>query len=375
MIYLDHHASTPVSDAARRAMAKAEPSAWANPSSVHGAGRAAKALVERARLAVANAIGAQPADVVLAGGGTEACNLGIFGLTGALGEGADIVVTELEHPAVEQSLQQLVASQGARLTRLPARQGRPANAHELEALLPERAQLCVSQWVNHETGTIFPIEDYARVCSARGVPLLVDASQGFGKLPLDVSRLGASAVVLTSSKIGGPAGASALWVERCRDFAPLLFGGAQERGRRPGTPSVSCLVGFGAAAEALPERLMRMGHVEVLRDRLERALVDLGAQVNGAEGPRVASVSNVSISGWRGDILVAALDVEGLCASSGAACSSGLGAPSPVLRAMYPDEPVRAESALRLSLSVETTESEVEQAIHILRRVLGRARA
>jgi cysteine desulfurase len=217
------------------------------------------------------------------------------------------------------------------------------------------------------------VQAYAERAALRGIPVVVDASQALGKLPIDVGSLSVSALVLTSTKIGGPAGAGALWVERCRELSPILHGGAQERGRRPGTPNVSVLAGFGAAASEVPVRLRESARISALRDRLERACVQLGGLVNGAAGPRVGSVTNLSFRGWRGDILVAALDVEGLCASSGAACSSGLGAPSPVLTAMYPKEPWRAESALRLSLGSETQEHEIEQAITILRRVLGRA--
>jgi cysteine desulfurase len=237
----------------------------------------------------------------------------------------------------------------------------------------------VFQWVNHETGTVLPIAEYGAACAERGIPLAVDASQAFGRLSIDVTKLTVDALVLAASKVGGPGGAGALWLARCREPVPLLHGGAQERGRRPGTPAVSALAGFGAAATQIPERLSAMARVQALRDRLERAAQDLGGVVNGAahggaQPARVATVANLSFPDWRGEILVAALDIEGLCASAGAACSSGLGAPSPVLRAMYPDQPWRAEAALRLSLGPETSQSEIDQALAILARVLGRAR-
>lgn len=354
-------------------MAEAERVGWANPSSVHRAGRAAAARVEEARRAVAAAIGGEAADVVFTSGGTEACNLAVLGLGGGLGPGDEILVTDLEHPAIERAVQHLAATTGASLVRVTAPSGVTCDAEAFATRLSARTRLAVVQWVNHETGTVWPVEGVARVASERGVPLVVDASQALGKLPVNVRTLGASALVLTSAKIGGPGGAGALWVERCRELSPTTHGGAQERGRRAGTPHVTALAGFGGAARALPERLAAMERVAALRDALEQACIRLGAVVNGAEGRRVATVSNVSFRGWRGDVLVAALDVEGLCASSGAACSSGLGAPSPVLRAMYPDEPWRAESALRLSLGPETEAHEVEQAIAILERVLARA--
>ncbi|MFT3922493.1 MAG: cysteine desulfurase family protein [Myxococcales bacterium] len=374
MIYLDHHAATPVCESARQAMAQASAAAWANPSSVHRAGRASKALVERARGAVAQSIGAQAADVVFTSGGTEACNLALLGLLGSRVADGEVVASDVEHPAIEQALQSLVA-RGMRLRRLGVRAGRAPSEGELGALLNEHTRLVVTQWANHETGNVLPVEAYARMCATRGVPLAVDASQAYGKLPIDVGSLGVSALVLTSSKIGGPTGAAALWLERCRELTPLLQGGAQERGRRPGTPDVLALVGFGAAAQELPARLGAMSELAGLRDRLEQAAQALGGLVNGAQGPRVSSATNLSFRGWRGEILVAALDLEGLCASSGAACSSGLGAPSPVLTAMYPEETWRAESALRLSLGPGTSAHDIERAIAILGRVLARSPA
>ncbi len=374
MIYLDHHAATPLCEAARRAMAQAGPDAWANPASVHRAGRAAKSLLERARTEVAESVGARASDIVFASGGTEACNLAIRGLFGERAAGAEIVTTHIEHPAVERSLQSLVL-RGAVLRRLALDDGVPPSVHALSALLSERTALAVIQWVNHETGTVWPVQAYAEVCARHGVPLVIDASQAYGKLPVEVAALGASALVLTSSKIGGPSGAAAVWLDRARDLSPVLHGGAQERGRRPGTPDVLALVGFGAAAREVPARLSAMPRLAGLRDRLERAAEALGGVPNGASAPRVSTVTNLSFRGWRGEILVAALDLEGLCASSGAACSSGLGAPSPVLQAMYPQEPWRAESALRLSLGVATQPSEIEGAIAVLTRVLSRAPA
>jgi cysteine desulfurase len=388
MIYLDHHAATPLSAPVLAAMEAVHREAWGNPSSVHAAGRAARARLEAARRVVARAVGAQPADLVFTAGGTEACNLGILGLIGARAGGAHLVTSALEHPAVLGTLDAL-AQRGARVERLPLVGALPPSPDALQAALCDDTALVALQWVNHETGCIAPVQDYARICRARGVPLVVDASQVLGKLPCDVAELGASVVVFASSKLGGPAGAAALWIDRTRSFTQVSFGGAQERGRRAGTPDVATLAGFAAAVEQAPGRLAQMVRLASLRDRLEAALVALGASVNAAPasdpasraeqpsasipgGSRVATVSNVSVPGWRGEVLVAALDLEGLCASAGAACSSGLGAPSPVLLGLYPEAPWRAESALRLSLGPETSEVEVEQAIAILRQVLGR---
>ena len=373
MIYLDHHASTPLAPAVRAAVQEAHELAWANPSSPHAAGRAARALIERARRSLAAVIQAQPADLVFTSGGTEACNLAVLGLAGSLTRGAHVVTSQLEHPAILGAVDALVL-RGAQVTQLALHQAEPPTPDALAAALTDDTQLVALQWVNHETGAISPVHEYARICRARSVPLVVDASQALGKLECDVGALGASAVVFASTKLGGPAGAAALWLERGRELQRGSYGGAQERGRRAGTPDTAAIAGFGVAAAAAPERLATMPRLAALRDQLERSCLALGALANaGARGGRVATVSNLSVPSWRGEVLVAALDVEGLCVSAGAACSSGLGAPSPVLRALYPGELWRAESALRISLGPETSESDVASAAAILQRVLARA--
>lgn len=370
MIYLDHHAASPMDAEVRAAMAEASARGWANPSSVHAAGRASRAILERARDQVAGAIGARASDVVFTSGGTEAVNLGVLGLGGGARR---VVTTAIEHPSLLGAVS-LFEHDGAEVIRLGVRDGRPPSAQELEQALDGSDLACLA-WVNHETGTILPLHDVAERCRARGVPLVVDATAALGKIEVDVARLGASAVAIASSKIGGPPAAGALWITREAALAPRMLGGGQERGRRAGTPDPVALAGFGAACARIGARLASMPDVGRRRDRLEAALVARRAIVNGAAGPRVATVTNVSVPGWRGSGLVAALDLEGLCASSGAACSSGVDEPSRVIAAMAPDAPWRAESALRLSLGPSTTDEDVGGAVAILERVLSRKRA
>jgi cysteine desulfurase len=347
-------------------MEQAASAAWANPSSVHAAGRASKQLLEEARQAVANAIGASPADVVLTGGGTEACNLGIRGLRKGRSR---VVCTAVEHPAVAQSARRL-ADEGRQLILLDVPAGKPPEPAALaEHLGP--GTLVAIQWVNHETGTVFPIERYAAVCAEHGALLFVDATQALGKIPIDVRALGADAMALAGQKIGGPAGAGACWVRRGLDLEPVLDGGSQERGRRPGTPDTLSMVGFGAACRLVPDRLAAQPRLAALRDRIEADLVAHGAEVNAALR-RVATASNLSFQGWPGPVLAAALDLEGVCVSTGAACSSGLQEPSAVIRAMYPDAQWRAGSAVRISLGMETTGLDIDSACQAFRRVLAR---
>jgi len=369
VIYLDHHAAAPTPDAVRQAMQEAATVAWANPSSTHAAGRASHQLLEAARRDVAKSIGAAPADIVLTGGGTEACNIGVRGLAA----GRDRIVTsEVEHPAVAQSVQRL-QNEGRALVALEVLEGQPPSPDQLAAHLGP-ATLVAIQWVNHETGTVFPIREYAEACRAHQARLFVDATQAVGKLPVDVETLGADAIAIAAQKIGGPAGAGACWVRRGLDVEPVLDGGSQERGRRPGTPDTLSMVGFGAACRLIAARLAEQPRVTELRDRIEAALTKLGGVLNGG-APRTGTVTNLSFPGWQGPVLAAALDVEGICLSTGAACSSGLQEPSAVIRAMYPDEQWRAGSALRISLGIETTPQDIGTALLAFQQVLGRSAA
>jgi len=365
VIYLDHHAAAPTPEVVRQAMADASSIAWANPSSTHRAGQASRQLLENARELIGQSIGAAPADVVLTGGGTEACNLGVRGLA----KKRRIITTAVEHPAVAESVRHL-ARDGREVLVLPVLAGRPPAPSELAPHLSDDSLVTV-QWVNHETGTLFPVHDYAQLCRARGARLFVDATQALGKVPIDVSSLGADAVAFAAQKIGGPAGAGACWVRRGIELDTVLAGGSQERGRRPGTLDTLSMVGFGAAASLIGLRLERKTIIAALRNRLEARLLALGAVPNAGE-PRSATVCNVSFPRWEGAILVAALDLEGVCVSTGAACSSGLQEPSAVIRAMYPDEQWRAGSAVRISLGIETTEQDIESATLVFQQVLSR---
>ena len=369
-VYLDHHAATPLDPRVRAGML-ALGDHWANPSSVHTEGRASRALIERARDQIARAIGVEAPDLVLTSGGTEACNLAVFGLLEARPL-AHVVTTEIEHPAVAEPIAQLEQRGQLRVTRLPVLRGRAPDVAALRAAIEPDTALCAIQWVNHELGTILPVEAYAEVCRGAGVPLFVDATQALGKLPISARELEVDLLALASHKVGGPAGAGALWVRRGLELAPLVRGGGQERGRRAGTPDVRSIAGFGLACELVPERLRAMPRVASLRDRLEAALLELGGQRNAPHGSRVATASNVFWPGRRSDVMVPALDIEGVAVSAGAACSSGKNEPSPVLRAVHPEELVRSEASTRFSFGPEVSEIDVDFAERCCAKVVGR---
>ncbi|MEM9070944.1 MAG: aminotransferase class V-fold PLP-dependent enzyme [Myxococcota bacterium] len=357
MIYLDYHAATPLSEAAREAMARALNEGFGNASSAHRAGRNARGFTEAARDGVATALGGSPADVVLTSGGTEACQLMVRGMP----RPTQVITGALEHPAIVAACDAWKAD-GVEVRVVDV---------EVELELPAGA-LVALQWVNHETGRIASIERWAARCKAAGATLVVDAIQAFGRIPIDVSALGAHALAVASHKVGGPC-AGAVWVARDVDLQPQLGGGGQERGRRGGSQDAVGHAGFAAACGAIETRLEAMETVARWRDDLEAVLVELGASINDEDRPRVASVVDASVPGWRGEVLVAALDLEGVCASAGAACSSGVQAASPVLQAIYPEEPWRATSALRLSLGPESLDdAAIATAIETLRRVVPR---
>jgi cysteine desulfurase len=376
-VYLDHHAAAPLSSAAREAMSRAHEHAWANASSAHAEGRAAKAGLEAARRSIADALGAHAADVVLTAGGTEAANLGVLGLALAPHEARveDLVVvtSSLEHPAIERAVAEL-AARGAETHALPLHEAPLATLAELVArprLRPVRWMLA-TQAVSHETGTVLDVAALADTLP-REARIVVDACQALGKLPTARFVAPGWAVAVSGAKVGASAGSGALLIPRGLDVAPRLVGGQQERGRRAGTPDVAAQAGFGAACTGVSARLEAMPRIASLRDRLEHTLRARGAVVNGGRAERVATVTNVSFAGWRKATLVAALDLEGLAVSAGAACSSGLDGPSPVVRALHPEEPWRAERCVRFSLGPETTDEDIDLALAALDRVLARA--
>lgn len=370
MIYFDHHAATEPLPAVITKMREAESVAWANPSSIHKMGQAARRLLDEARRNVASGLSADPNDVVFTSGGTEAVHLALHGAS-LRPQPRHVVTCDVEHPAVSATIKAWEAD-GTRVTRLAVHHGAAPDAHALGAAINDDTDLVAIQWVNHETGNVFPVAEYALVCVNRGKPLVVDATQAFGKVPVDAGALGADALIVAGHKMGGPPGIGAVITKRGVDLRPTLLGGAQERGRRAGTPDVVRAVGFGIAAQHAGERVQAMAQIGRLRDRMEAGLIALGAIVNGDGAARVATATNVSIQEKLGSLVVAAMDLEGICISSGAACSSGVAEASPVLLAMYPNEPWRASSALRLSFGPSNTIEEVDTALRKFAVVLPR---
>lgn len=346
VLYLDWHAHAPLWPVAEQAAINALK--HANVSSVHLAGRRAKQLLEGARDQVAGSLGVAPAEIVFCSGGTEACVLALLGLARAQQPGP-ILASPLEHPAVEHALARL-AREGFETQRLELdHAGRVT--WDTEAL--RAARLVVCQWVNHETGHLQPLPELAAACDAQAVPLFSDAVQAWGKLPSVRPPSGLTAAAFAGSKIGAGSGAGALYLRRGADFEAPWPGGSQERGLRPGAPNLPGLAALAAATSELSQ--WQRPHVAVTQRSLRDLLSGLGATLNSPEEHCVNTVVNASFPSIRSDLLVAACDAEGLCVSAGAACASGAARESAVLRALYPDAPTRASSALRISFGPTTT--------------------
>jgi cysteine desulfurase len=379
-VYLDWNATAPPLEASLDAMREASVEAWGNPSSVHAHGRLARSRVEDARAAVAELCGADPRDVLLTSGGTEANNLAIrsaFSVkAGNAKDGAPRLVTSrLEHPSVLRVSEALEREGAARLAWVRPREDGRLDLEDLERALAEGqgrggARLVTVQAVNPETGVIQPVREVAAMAHAHGALCHVDAIQAWGRVELDASL--ADSMSLAAHKMRGPKGIGALVTRPGLVLEPVLLGGSQERGIRPGTVDPIACAGLAVVARHARSGPARYREVERLRDELERALLekDPKPQRNGT-GPRAPHVTNLSFAGWKGAELVAALDLEGVSTSSGSACSAGTTEPSTVLRAMVGD--ARAASAIRLSLGETTTKADVEEVVRVFERVLRRA--
>lgn len=366
-IYLDWNSTTPVADEVWQAMQERRLDLWGNPASVHGVGRRSRAELESLREALAVAMGFEAREVVFTGSGTEANNL-------ALHTAEALVVSHLEHPSIVRMAERL-EQQGRPVEWLPTpRSGLidPDDVkHALERLpaTSRRGAVATVTAANHETGVVQPVEAIAQAVHAHQARLHVDAVQLLGKGALGMLDA-VDSVSVTAHKIRGPKGIGAL-LSRGLGPTPLLVGGAQERGLRPGTQDGWLALGFRVALSRALLRSSRNAELSVLRDRLERQLTPLASPNVGAV-PRLGHVANLAFS-VPGPELAAALDLDGIRVSSGSACAAGTLEPSPVIAAMWGAE--RARTSLRFSLGELTTDADIETTISAIYRVLGVARS
>lgn len=377
-IYLDYNATSPPFGEVVEAVAAAMADLCGNASSLHAEGQRAKAALDRAREQVAALLGARPTEIVFTAGGTEADNLAMRGAWSAMAPRGrtGLVVGAVEHEAVLVTARAL-ARAGAGLALAASSSQGVVDPDALAASLDERTALVSLMHANNETGVIQPVEAAAEAAHRAGALAHTDAVQTVGRIGMRPEALGVDLASLSAHKFGGPKGAGALWVRPGTPMAPVLTGGRQERGRRAGTENVPAIVGMGVAAEIAAARLeTESARLAALRDRLEQALCAEvpGTVLNGRGAARIPNTSNVSFEGVEAESLVIALDLEGVEASTGAACSSGSVDPSHVLVAMGL-EAWRVQGAIRMSLGHATTERDIDRVAAILPRLVGRIRA
>lgn len=367
-IYLDNAATTPPSPEVLREMISCLTECYGNASSIHGTGREARRKAEEARRKVAEALGAQPREICFTSGGSESDNWAILGAVRArMGEGRHIVTTAIEHHAVLHTCQWL-EKQGWEVTYLPVDGEGRVDPGTAEAAIRKDTVLVSVMAANNEIGTLQPVGEIGRIARAHGVLFHTDAVQAMGAVPLDADALSADLVSISAHKFHGPKGIGALYIRQGTRMAPLIFGGAQERGLRAGTENLPAIAGMGKAAEMavrdLPSRAKR---ISALRDLLIRGIREQipEARLDGDPVRRLPGNVHFTFPGVDGEALLLRLDLAGIACSGGSACTSGSTEPSHVLTAlgMSPEE---SRGGLRLSLSDQNTEEEIRETLRIL---------
>lgn len=377
-IYLDYNATSPVRPEVLEVMLPFYKEQFGNPSSVHWAGRQVSGALEKAREQVAALINASPAEIVFVSCGTEGDNMAIKGTLAALKEkGNHVITTGVEHPAVLETCEAL-AKDGYDVTFLPVDKDGKLDLADLEKAITDKTVLISVMWANNETGNIYPIEEIGRIARKYNVRFHTDAVQAVGKVPVDVQKANVDLLVISGHKIGAPKGIGAIYIRRGTRMATFLHGGHQERNRRAGTQNVAGIVGLGMACEIAGAELDDFyKRVRVLRDRLEDGISNQvpDIKLNGTpdRDQRLPNTLNVSFAYIEGESLLLNLDMFGIAASSGSACTSGSLEPSHVMGAMCV-EVTLAHSSTRFSLGPETTVEEIDKVLEVLPATVQRLR-
>jgi len=381
-IYLDHNATTPTHPEVVRAMARCYAQGYANPASQHHPGQHARKLLEDARERIAEILGAdltspQPDRLIFTSGATEANNLAVLGIAqSGAGERGQVIISAIEHPSVIGPAEHLLEL-GWRLDTLAVTPEGTVRSELLPGILATKTRLVSVLLGNHDTGVLQPVAELAVLCNRTGVPLHTDAAQVVGKLPVDFRTLGVAAMSIGAHKFGGPLGIGALLLRHGVPLTPVLFGGHQQSGLRPGTEPVALAVGMLTALELWQTH--QQGYprqLAALRDRFEAGLKAgiPGLVVHGQAVPRLPQTSSIAFPGVDGQVLLIALSMAGVACSVGSACSSGSTELSPTLRAMGVPTEVVGRS-LRFSLGGTTTETEVDEAmrrtVHVWQELAG----
>lgn len=376
-VYLDHAATTPVREEVFEAMKPFYGPRFGNPSSTHRWGREARAALDEARERVGRCLGAHADEICFTSGGTEADNFAILGAWRALRSKGRlaIVTTPIEHKAVLGAVHH-ATEEGAEERLLAMTTDGVVDGDSFDKLVNDRVAVCSMMWVNNEIGTIQPVAKLAARAKERGAIFHTDAVQAFGKVPIDARTQHFDLLTISGHKFGAPKGVGALFIRRGTNLEPLLHGGTQDRGRRPGTENVAAAVGLARAAElTLAECEAHCARIRELRDRLETGITARvpDAIIHGRGAERAPHITNVSVPGTDSESLLMALDLRGIACSGGSACQSGSVTPSHVLSAIGV-RPDLASAAVRMSLGVLTTEESIDRVIEVFPALVAKAR-
>lgn len=371
-IYLDYAATSPVLPEVLAEMLPYFNGKFGNPSGVYGTAREARQAVEQARRQVAEAIGAEPGEIYFTSGGSESDNMAIQGIArAASGRGRHIITSRIEHHAVLNPCRQL-EREGWQVTYLPVdRFGRVSPEDVEKAVTPDTALISIMS-ANNEIGTLEPVGEIGRIAGAHGIPFHTDAVQAVGCTDVDVRRDNIDLLSLSAHKIYGSKGTGALYIRRGTRIESLIRGGAQERGLRAGTENTAGIVGLGAAIRiAKADMAVRTEAIRHLRDRMIRTTLETipGSCLNGPAEERLCNNCHFSFDGVESETLLLRMDLAGVAASGGSACTSGSTEPSHVLEAIRPGSE-KTGGSIRLTLGRETTEADVDEAVRIMREIV-----
>ncbi|MGN6505620.1 MAG: cysteine desulfurase family protein [Tepidisphaeraceae bacterium] len=375
LTYLDNNATTQPAPEVVAEMTTYLSEVWANPSSAHRVGQRARQGVDVARQQLASLVHVDPNEIWFAGGGTEVVNTHIRNLLATRAPRKKIITSTVEHNATSELAKQL-ARDGYEILMIEVNREGELDLGQLIAAVDDDTALVSMMWANNETGVIFPIEQIVAICHGAGVPFHTDATQAVGKIPVDFKSVGVDCATFAPHKFHGPKGIGIGYVRKGLRLRPLLFGGPQERGRRGGTENVPGIVGAGKAAELALEHLKDIPRIKAQRDRLETTILSTikDTHVNGSRIHRTPNTSNIGFAHLQSEAILLLLSEQGICASAGAACSSGSLEPSHVMRAMkVPD--VIAHGAIRFSLSRYTTDEDIDICLSVLPGVINKLRS
>jgi len=376
-VYLDHSATTPVRSEVAELVLRYMTDTFGNPSSVHGFGREARKGVEEARERVASLINADPREIVFTSGGTEADNLAIKGVALAnRKKGRHIITSAIEHHAVLHTCE-FLEKEGYEVTVLGVDSAGLVSPDDLKAALRDDTILVSIMMANNEMGAIQPIKELAAIARERGVYFHTDAVQAVGQVKVDVEELGVDLLSLSAHKIYGPKGVGALYVRRGTKIKPIAHGGGHERRMRAGTENVPGIVGLGLAAKLAQEELEdRRRHLLKLRDKLIEGILDRveDVRLNGPREERLPNNVNISFAYVEGESILLNLDLQGIAASSGSACTSGSLEPSHVLLAMGISHEL-AHGSVRMSLGTGNSEEDIDYVLEVLPSIIERLRS